>query len=91
MPTAVVKSVDYVTTKGGRDAWQVITDYDHRDADGLNRCAFYLPHAGPAPAVGASVTWGDAFLRGGWADWGAGKVRRLEFMFDPGDLRLYAG
>ena len=89
MPTARVNAVDHVSDKDGDNVWEVITDYDNPGPDKRNLCAFYIPFDGPKPDIGATITWGDQFLRGGWCDWGQGKVKRVGFVHDPADPALY--
>jgi hypothetical protein len=90
MPTAVVNSIDAVSTKGGADAWQVLTDYPKKDADGRIRGGLWLPRPGPVPMIGQEVSWGSAWFKP-WAEWDGMRRKRLEVAFDPADPGLYRG
>lgn len=86
MPVARVVSVDRTGDREGSDVWTVITDYAVKDADGLTRCAFWLAYRGPRPNVGDIVAFGARYV-----EWGAQRVRKASFNFDPADPALFTG
>jgi hypothetical protein len=91
MQAGRVISVDQVSDKDGASAWQVVTDYGVKDADGRTRCAIWLPRPGPFPSVGMEVGWGHSLARGAYAMWAGERHKRLGFAFDPNDPALYTG
>lgn len=90
-----VVSVDRVTTKQGKPAWQVVTDYDPGPRpDGLRPCAIWIPRLGPKPMLGQWIEWGPHHAWWGADANGGGpatKVEKIDWEFDPNDPKLYTG